>query len=64
MMRDTATRMEWITGFGVRMFIILTSTGMMWSPVGCGGGRDNCELAGNQALKRTSVRDLGSWNGE
>lgn len=65
MMRDTATRVEWGTGSGVvLMFIIFTSAGMMWAPVGCGGGRGDCELAGSQALKGTNVRDLGSWLGD
>lgn len=66
-MGDTATRVEWIIRSGVLMFIIiLTSAGMMWSPirVSCGGGRDDCEVAGTQALNGTNVRDLSGWDGE
>lgn len=64
MMRGTATRLEWVAGSGVLVFIILTSAGMMWGSMSFGGGRGSCELAGNQALKGTNVRDLGGWEGE
>lgn len=72
-MGDTATRMVWITRSGVLMFTIiiiiiitLTSAGMMWSPVrvSCGGGRDDCEVAGTQAPSGTNVRDSSGWDGE
>ncbi len=30
----------------------------------CGGGRDDCEVAGTQAPSGTNVRDLSGWDGE
>lgn len=63
MMGDTATRVERITGSDVLVVIIFTSAGMVSRPVSCGGGRGDCELAGNQALIVTNVRDFGGWEG-
>lgn len=62
-MGETGSRGEWMTRSGVPAFTIFSSAGMMWTSVAC-GWRDDRELARNQALKGTNVRDLSGWGGD